>query len=284
MGPAPFASGRSKVRARSQPAGRVGKEKSGGMLLGGTEAATQQPPSPKPPHAGLNVTGLRDPIAASCWLWVAGTRALGPYGSRALTLPSLPSVRASRRRSHLPPPPPPRSRPLCPLRPPSKPRQLATGRERDRERGSAAGHHGIKEDSTLRPAAPEVTGAEGGERRKRRKTPGRAAFRRRRSRSAIRVGGGRVGFPDPEWLSEDPNPERGLSLFGTPPAADPRQSAAVSSRFSAEAPRGWAANPGLSRPSGPRGPSRAQHARSEADHPGLLQDGAAWRQVPSLRR
>lgn len=63
---------------------------------------------------------------------------------------------------------------LASQRPPSTPRVLTTGRER----GRAAEHHGIKEDPTPRPTAQEVTGPEVGGRRERRKTQGRAAFRR----------------------------------------------------------------------------------------------------------
>lgn len=196
LGPAPFASGHSKVRTQSQPAGRAGgAEREASGRHRDLDPATTSPKTP-----ARQSQCHRTPRPNCRYLLTPGRGHSDPNGSRPLTLPGLRGARSpglpAEAAAQLPPPSPPR--------PPSLPWLLATGRER----GRTAGHHGIKEDSTLRPAAPEVTGAEEEERRKRRKTPGRAAFRRRRARSTSGVRSGRVGLPKPEQVSEEPTSKR----------------------------------------------------------------------------
>lgn len=215
----------------------------------------------------------------------AQPRARRPEGSRGSTLLSL-AARTGHRPPHLLPP---TSRcPPCPPRPPSTALLPATGRER----GRTAEHHGIEEDSTPRPTAREVTGPEVGRaanvvKRRTRRLSGchwTSAFRRRPAKSASGV----LRWPRrPPPGGEPASEERSLS--GAGPVRGPRQ------------PRGRAREPPprpasplrrraarqriqASAGAAPPGPSRAQHARGEADHPGLLQDGAARREVPALRR
>ena len=121
------------------------------------------------------------PVGAQRW-------ARRPEDSQGSTLLSL-AARTRHRPPHLMPP---TSRcPPSPPRPPSKARLPATGRER----GRAAEHHGIEEDSTPRPTAREVTGPEVGraanvvKRRTGRLSGGHwtSAFRRRPAESASGV-------------------------------------------------------------------------------------------------
>lgn len=156
-GPAPSASGRSKVTARGQPAAAAQQKEPGQGLLGGTWAATRRSPSPEPPGAGPNVTGRRGPTAASRWLRVAGLRARRPDGSRPPTLPGLAALTV-RSLPHLPPH---HRCPPLPPRPPSTPRLPATGRERGPPR-STTGFR--RTPPRARPRRRSPSGSEGASR------------------------------------------------------------------------------------------------------------------------
>lgn len=89
--------------------------------------------------------------------------------------------------------------------------------------------------------------------------------------------------PGGKPTSRGAEPERGLACGGL---RQPRGRARQPPPRPTSPPRRRTAGQRIqaSAGAGPPGPSRAQHARGEADHPGLLQDGAARRQVPALRR
>lgn len=116
------------------------------MPRGGTQAASRRPPSPETPPAGLNVTGLRGPVAAPCWRRAAGSRARSSAGCRPLALPG-PAARAARHPppAHLPPDAARRDRrdrPLCPGCPlPEERNEGARGAPRDRGGPGRAGGH-----------------------------------------------------------------------------------------------------------------------------------------------